>query len=51
MDGGITSSIQGYGETTMSETRHFDAIMAGGGVMGCATAYYLMLQDPNLKVV
>lgn len=28
----------------------FDVIMAGGGVMGCATAYYLMLQDPTLKV-
>ena len=24
--------------------------MAGGGVMGCATAYYLMLADPTLKV-
>ena len=28
----------------------YDAIMAGGGVMGCATAYYLMLADPTLKV-
>ena len=28
----------------------FDVIMAGGGVMGCATAYYLMLQDSTLKV-
>lgn len=34
----------------MNETRSFDVIMAGGGVMGCATAYYLLLQDPNLKV-
>ena len=34
----------------MSETKNFDVIMAGGGVMGCATAYYLMLQDPALKV-
>jgi len=34
----------------MSETKTFDVIMAGGGVMGCATAYYLMLQDPTLKV-
>ena len=34
----------------MSETKNFDVIMAGGGVMGCATAYYLMLQDPTLKV-
>jgi glycine/D-amino acid oxidase-like deaminating enzyme len=29
---------------------NFDVIMAGGGVMGCATAYYLMLQDSTLKV-
>ena len=28
----------------------YDVIMAGGGVMGCATAYYLMLADPTLKV-
>jgi len=28
----------------------YDVIMAGGGVMGCATAYYLMLEDPTLKV-
>ena len=34
----------------MNETRSFDVIMAGGGVMGCATAYYLLVQDPNLKV-
>ncbi|HNK63930.1 MAG TPA: FAD-binding oxidoreductase [Anaerolineales bacterium] len=34
----------------MNETRTFDVIMAGGGVMGCATAYYLLLQDPSLKV-
>jgi len=25
-------------------------IMAGGGVMGCATAYYLLLEDPTLRV-
>jgi len=34
----------------MNETKKFDVIMAGGGVMGCATAYYLMLEDPTLKV-
>lgn len=34
----------------MNGTKLFDVIMAGGGVMGCATAYYLMLQDPTLKV-
>ncbi len=28
----------------------YDVIMAGGGVMGCATAYYLLLEDPTLKV-
>ena len=28
----------------------YDVIMAGGGVMGCATAYYLLLEDPNLNV-
>ena len=30
--------------------RHFDVIMVGGGVMGCATAYYLLKADPDLKV-
>ncbi|HSG42005.1 MAG TPA: FAD-binding oxidoreductase [Anaerolineales bacterium] len=34
----------------MTQATKFDVIMAGGGVMGCATAYYLMLQDPTLKV-
>lgn len=29
----------------------YDAIVIGGGVMGCATAYYLMKFDPRLKVV
>ncbi|MCA9980968.1 MAG: FAD-binding oxidoreductase [Anaerolineales bacterium] len=28
----------------------FDVIIAGGGVMGCATAYYLLHQDPSLTV-
>ena len=32
------------------KNKTYDAIMAGGGVMGCATAYYLMLADPTLKV-
>ena len=31
----------------MNGTKSFDVIMAGGGIMGCATAYYLMLQDPD----
>ena len=30
--------------------KNYDAIMAGGGVIGCATAYYLMLADPKLKI-
>ena len=34
----------------MNGTKSFEVIMAGGGIMGCATAYYLMLQDPTLKV-
>jgi len=28
----------------------YDVIMAGGGLMGCATAYYLLRSDPTLKV-
>jgi FAD-dependent oxidoreductase domain-containing protein 1 len=34
----------------MNETAKFDVIMAGGGVMGCATAYYLLQADPSMKV-
>jgi glycine/D-amino acid oxidase-like deaminating enzyme len=28
----------------------YDVIMVGGGVMGCATAYYLLKKDPQIKV-
>ncbi len=28
----------------------FDVVIAGGGVMGCATAYYLLRADPGLDV-
>jgi glycine/D-amino acid oxidase-like deaminating enzyme len=28
----------------------YDVIMVGGGLMGCATAYYLLKTDPQLKV-
>jgi glycine/D-amino acid oxidase-like deaminating enzyme len=28
----------------------YDVIMVGGGVMGCATAYYLLKADPQLSV-
>lgn len=34
----------------MAENKTFDVILAGGGVMGGATAYYLMKKDPQLKV-
>ncbi len=34
----------------MPENKIYDAIMVGGGIMGCATAYYLMKKDPSLKV-
>jgi glycine/D-amino acid oxidase-like deaminating enzyme len=34
----------------MNETTKFDVIMAGGGLMGCATAYYLLQADPTMKV-
>lgn len=30
--------------------KRFDVVLAGGGVMGCATAYYLLKMDPNLQV-
>ncbi|HKY54579.1 MAG TPA: FAD-dependent oxidoreductase, partial [Anaerolineales bacterium] len=29
----------------------YDVILVGGGVMGCATAYYLLKSDPKLNVV
>jgi L-2-hydroxyglutarate oxidase LhgO len=28
----------------------YDIIIIGGGIMGSATAYYLMQADPNLRV-
>ncbi|MCI0555674.1 MAG: FAD-binding oxidoreductase, partial [Anaerolineae bacterium] len=31
-------------------TNPYDIIIIGGGVMGCATAYYLLKDDPRLKV-
>ncbi len=32
------------------ERTSFDVIMVGGGLMGCATAYYLLKSDPGLQV-
>ncbi|NNG02052.1 MAG: FAD-binding oxidoreductase [Desulfobacteraceae bacterium] len=32
------------------EQNTYDIIIAGGGIMGCATAYYLMKSDPSLKL-
>lgn len=34
----------------MNEMSTYDVLMAGGGVMGCATAYYLLQADPTIKV-
>ncbi len=33
------------------ETKKYDVVIVGGGVMGCSTAYYLMKSDNTLKVV
>ena len=34
----------------MTRGNYYDVIMVGGGIMGCATAYYLLKMDPQLKV-
>ncbi len=34
----------------MADNNQFDVIMAGGGVMGCAAAYYLRKTDPGIRV-
>ena len=34
----------------MTDKNTYDVIMVGSGVMGCATAYYLLNNDPQIKV-
>ena len=34
----------------MDRIEHFGVVMAGGGVMGCAIAYYLLKADPTIKI-
>ena len=35
----------------MHRSNHYDVILAGGGIMGCAIAYNLLKRDPNLSVL
>jgi FAD-dependent oxidoreductase domain-containing protein 1 len=35
----------------METNQQYDVILVGGGIMGCATAYYLRKKDPNIKVL
>src|SRR6185436_14154954 len=37
-------------EDSLMPTNTYDVILVGGGVMGCATAYYLLKYHPQLKV-
>ena len=30
--------------------QNYDVVIIGGGVMGCATAYYLLKEDSHLKM-
>ena len=32
------------------DVNSYDVVIVGGGVMGCATAYYLLKKDPQIKV-
>jgi FAD-dependent oxidoreductase domain-containing protein 1 len=34
----------------MSEPTQFDVVIVGGGLYGCATAYFLLSREPNLSV-
>jgi len=38
------------GALKMIDDKIYDVIIVGGGVMGCATAYYLVKKDPQIKV-
>src|SRR5215510_6708589 len=40
-------SLAQFSEVFMNS---YDVIMMGGGLMGCATAYYLLKLDPTIKV-
>lgn len=33
------------------QTQYFDVVIAGGGIIGCSSAYYLVSNNPELKVV
>lgn len=35
----------------MTSKQSYDVILAGGGVMGCSTAYFLLKDDPTIKVL
>ncbi len=35
----------------MTTKQTYDVILAGGGVMGCATAYFLLKHDPTIQVL
>jgi glycine/D-amino acid oxidase-like deaminating enzyme len=35
----------------MGTSNHYDVILAGGGIMGCAIAYHLLKRDPTLRVL
>ena len=35
----------------INNNTHFDVILAGGGIMGCAIAYNLLKRDPQLRVL
>lgn len=51
MPGGLQAQISGRKEVkgAMLET-NYDVIMVGGGLMGCATACYLLWSDERLRV-